>query len=77
MSDRGGFDDFFQNLSQFILLSFFYAFLLLGLHYFIIKIIRKIILVENYFNYVMIFAFFAFFVTILYYFLLAFVIKIE
>lgn len=76
MSDRGSFDDFFLNLIQFVLLSLFYASLLLGLHYFITKTIRKFILVENYTNYVMIFSFFSFFVTILYYFLLAFVFKL-
>ena len=76
-SDRGSFDGFFLNLSQFIILSFFYATLLLGLHYFIIKVIGKIILVENYIKYVIYFSFFSIFISFLYFFLLATIFNLE
>jgi|GEM_PF-3829615 len=77
ISDRGSFSNFLSTLCQFILLSLSYAFFLLGLHYLIIKTIRKIILIENYIYYVMVFSILSFFVTILYYLLLAFVVKLE
>ncbi len=50
---------------------FLYAALLLTLHYFIIKVIGKIILVENYTKYIMCFSFFSIFISFLYLFLLA------
>lgn len=77
MSDRGSFDSFLLNLSQFVLLSLFYASLLVGLHYFITKTVRKIVLVENYISYVILFSFFSIFITILYSFLLAVIFKLE
>lgn len=77
-SDRGNFDNFFLNLSQFTMLSFFYAVLLLTLHYFIIKVIGKIILVENYTKYnIMCFSFFSTFISFLYLFLLASVFNLK
>lgn len=77
MSDRGSFDSFFLNLAQFTILSFFYASLLLGLHYFIIKVIAKILLVENYIKYVIYFSFFSIFISLLYFFLLASIFNLE
>lgn len=76
-SDRGSFDGFFLNLVQFTILSLFYAALLLGLHYFIIKVIGKIILVENYTKYILCFSFFSIFISFLYLFLLASIFNLE
>jgi len=71
MSDRSGFDDFFLNLLQFILLLLCYAFLLLGLHYVLVS--KGIIWADTYFIYVLIFSFFSFFLTIIYYCSLTFI----